>query len=126
MKELIIVCLIALVITPILSSFNPFHLQENEAEDLPEKLFNTNHKITAGSGVIACLSQESLDKMSQFFSVKDVVAMNDMMARGLCISLLKDDKLLGLKDACDSTSKTSIFIPEGKTSRFYIPCFAVK
>jgi hypothetical protein len=120
MKELIIVCLIALIITPLVKILNPFGLKK-EVEVKLEKPY----QVMAEAGSLACMSSKALQEINESLLQKNVKKFDDLMARGVCISLAKGTKLMGPEDAC-AEAADDVFIPEKKSLRFYIPCFAVK
>lgn len=83
------------------------------------------YEIKAEAGSLACISSKALKEINEALLQKNVAKFNDLMARGVCISLAKGVKLMGAADACREAAD-DVFIPEKKSLRFYIPCFAVK
>jgi hypothetical protein len=128
MKELIIVCLIALVITPILATLNVFGLKQDPAETMAPKPFTVMHKITAASGAVGCRSKEALYELAKYSKNKNSEAMQGMMNERVCVYFASGSELLLQDDACKEESKDlNVFasMPKGMKSEFYFSCSAI-
>ncbi len=130
MKEFIIVFLLALIITPILSTFNVFNLPQDPTETTPPKPFILSHKIISTPGIIGCLSEKSLQQITKFYSEKNSAAAQSMLNERLCVYFTNGSELLTREDACLNGKKfegKNIFvsIPKKMTSEFYLPCSAI-
>ncbi len=130
MKEFITVAILALIITPIITTLNIFNLPQDPAETTPPKPFNVPHKIITTPGIVGCLSEESLQQITKFYLKKNSAAMQSMVNEGLCVYFENGRELLTREDACPKGKNTEgknifVSIPKKMTSEFYLPCSAI-
>lgn len=125
MKEFVIVFLIALVITPLITTLNIFNLPQDPAETTPPKPFNISHKIIATPGIIGCLSEGSLQQITKFYLKKNSAAMQSMLNERLCVYFANGSELLTREDVCSEGKNIFVSIPKKMTSEFYLPCSAI-
>ncbi len=130
MQKFITIAILALIITPIITTLNIFNLPQNPAETTPPKPFNVSHKIIATPGIVGCLSEKSLQQITKFYLKKNSAAMQSMVNQGLCVYFLNGSELLTREDAClkeKNIEGKNIFvsIPKKMTSEFYLPCSAI-
>ncbi len=122
MKDIILSILVGTVITWLFSTLDLFHLNEEPLQ------FDEPHKITVSS-TIGCLTQESLQEISQNFINKDMEEMKKKMELGLCVLLSQNTELFLQKDVCAADVKNSkIFLAliVETQAKLYMTCSVVR
>lgn len=122
MKDIILSILVGAVITWLVRTLDLFHLNTEPVQ------FDEAHKITVSS-TIGCLTQESLQEISQSFVNNDAEGMRKKMEQGLCVLLPKDTELFLQKDACAAGIKDSqIFVAliTKTQAKLYMTCSVVR
>ncbi len=122
MKDIILSILVGVVITWLVRTLDLFHLNTEPVQ------FDEPRKITVSS-TIGCLTQESLQEISQSFVNNDVEGMKKKLELGLCVLLPKDTELLLQKDACAANvtnSKIFLAIITNTQAKLYMTCSVVR
>lgn len=92
-----------------------------------EEAFETPHFVKIEPGVVACLTEESLQKYHRLLAQKDEAGLKEIKDLGLCSFFPKGSEFNSQKNACTKNNPNEIFESAYKITggKFYMNCWSV-